>query len=47
MEGNNTLLNLLEADRIGVKISEAFQMHPELTTSALVSWHPQARYFTT
>ncbi len=47
MEGNNTLLNLLQADRIGVKISEAFQMHPELTTSALVSWHPQARYFTT
>ena len=47
MEGNTTLLQLLAADRIGVKISEAFQMHPELTTSALVSWHPQARYFTT
>ncbi|APJ03351.1 methionine synthase [Silvanigrella aquatica] len=47
MEGNGTLLQLLAADRIGVQISEAFQMHPELTTSALVSWHPQARYFTT
>jgi 5-methyltetrahydrofolate--homocysteine methyltransferase len=47
MEGNSDLLKLLEAERIGIQISEAFQMHPELTTSALVSWHPQARYFTT
>ena len=47
MEGNTLLLNLLEANRIGVHISESFQMHPELTTSALVTWHPQARYFTT
>lgn len=47
MEGNATLLNLLEAERIGVHISEAYQMHPELTTSALVTWHPQARYFST
>ncbi|WGL59369.1 methionine synthase [Pigmentibacter sp. JX0631] len=47
MEGNATLLNLLDASRIGVFISEAYQMHPELTTSALVSWHPQARYFST
>ena len=47
MEGNSDLIKLLEADRIGIQISEAFQMHPELTTSALVSWHPQARYFTT
>ncbi|WP_338637338.1 methionine synthase [Spirobacillus cienkowskii] len=47
MEGNTLLLNLLEANRIGVHISESSQMHPELTTSALVTWHPQARYFTT
>lgn len=47
MEGNATLLNLLEAKRININISEAFQMHPELTTSALISWHPQARYFST
>lgn len=47
MEGNIDLLKLLDAKRIDVQISEAFQMHPELTTSALVAWHPQARYFTT
>ncbi|KAB8032074.1 methionine synthase [Fluviispira multicolorata] len=47
MESNVPLLKLLGADRIGVKISEAFQMDPEMTTSALVSWHPQARYFST
>lgn len=47
MEGNAPLLKLLDAERIDVQISEAFQMHPEMSTSALVCWHPQARYFST
>lgn len=47
MESNAPLLNLLEADRIGVHLSESFQMTPEQTTSAIVAWHPQARYFAT
>jgi 5-methyltetrahydrofolate--homocysteine methyltransferase len=45
MELNAPLLRLLGAQRIGVELSESFQMVPEQTTSAIVSWHPQARYF--
>ena len=45
MEGNKTIIDLLQAQRIGVALSESFQMVPEQTTSALVTWHPQARYF--
>jgi 5-methyltetrahydrofolate--homocysteine methyltransferase len=45
MEANKTLLNLLQAERIGITLSETFQMVPEQSTSALVFWHPQARYF--
>ena len=47
LEGNATLLDLLGGERIGVGISEQFQMDPEYSTSALVAWHPQARYFAT
>ncbi|WP_186649085.1 methionine synthase [Fluviispira vulneris] len=47
MESNIPLLKLLDAERIAVRVSEAFQMAPEMTTSALVCWHPQARYFST
>lgn len=40
------LLELLEADRIGVHVSdESFQLHPEQSTSAIVVHHPQAKYF--
>jgi 5-methyltetrahydrofolate--homocysteine methyltransferase len=39
------LLKLLGADRIGISLTESFQMVPEQSTSALVLWHPQARYF--
>jgi len=45
LEGNATLLELLGGQAIGVTISEQLQMDPEYTTSALVAWHPQARYF--
>ena len=39
------LVDLLEADRIGVELSESFQLHPEQSTDAFVVHHPQARYF--
>ena len=40
------LLELLQADRIGVRVSdESFQLHPEQSTSAIVVHHPQAKYF--
>ncbi len=45
LAGNATLLDLLDGAAIGVDITEQFQMDPEYTTSALVAWHPQARYF--
>jgi 5-methyltetrahydrofolate--homocysteine methyltransferase len=45
LEGNAALLQLLDGGRIGVEISEQYQMDPEYSTSALIAWHPQARYF--
>jgi 5-methyltetrahydrofolate--homocysteine methyltransferase len=36
---------LLDPARIGVTLTENFQMVPEQTTSALVVHHPQAKYF--
>ncbi len=45
LEGNQIVLDLLEGDRLGVRLTETFQMVPEFTTTALVVHHPQARYF--
>jgi 5-methyltetrahydrofolate--homocysteine methyltransferase len=47
LEDNVKVADLLEADRIGVSVSEetAFQFHPEQTTSAIICHHPQAKYF--
>jgi 5-methyltetrahydrofolate--homocysteine methyltransferase len=45
LEGNARILELLEGSHIGVALTEQGQMDPEYTTSALVAWHPQARYF--
>ncbi len=45
LEGNGPILDLLGGGEIGVRLSESHQMDPEYTTSALVAWHPQARYF--
>jgi 5-methyltetrahydrofolate--homocysteine methyltransferase len=39
------LLGLLEAERIGVDLSDEDQLHPEQSTSAIVVAHPQAKYF--
>ncbi|HJW32117.1 MAG TPA: vitamin B12 dependent-methionine synthase activation domain-containing protein, partial [Holophagaceae bacterium] len=45
MEGNAFIQELLQGDALGVHLTESFQMDPEYSTSALVAWHPQARYF--
>jgi 5-methyltetrahydrofolate--homocysteine methyltransferase len=45
LEGNGPILALLGGTAIGVELSETWQMVPEYTTSALIAWHPQARYF--
>ena len=39
------ILELLEAERIGVDLGDEDQLHPEQSTSAIVVHHPQARYF--
>ncbi len=45
LEDQSLLLKLLEAERIGVEMSDEFQLHPEQSTSAIVVHHPQAKYF--
>ncbi|WP_043339624.1 methionine synthase [Belnapia moabensis] len=45
LEDQVPLLRLLGADRIGVSISDEWQLHPEQSTSAIVLHHPQAKYF--
>ncbi|WP_330254769.1 methionine synthase [Nocardia sp. NBC_00565] len=39
------LVDLLEADRVGVVLSEELQLHPEQSTDAFVLLHPEAKYF--
>jgi hypothetical protein len=34
-----------EVARIGVTVSEEYQLHPEQSTSAIVVHHPEAKYF--
>ncbi|RAU22837.1 methionine synthase [Paramagnetospirillum kuznetsovii] len=45
IEDQTALLSLLGADRIGVTLSDEFQLEPEQSTSAIVTIHPQAKYF--
>jgi 5-methyltetrahydrofolate--homocysteine methyltransferase len=40
------LLDLLGAGELGITLSEASQLHPEQSTSAIVCHHPAAKYFT-
>ncbi|MCX8132420.1 MAG: methionine synthase [Roseococcus sp.] len=46
LEDQAPLLELLGAERIGVTLSEEWQLHPEQSTSAIVLHHPRAKYFT-
>ncbi len=39
------ILKLLEAERIGVSLSDEAQLHPEQSTSALVVLNAHAKYF--
>jgi 5-methyltetrahydrofolate--homocysteine methyltransferase len=45
VEQQAVLVDLLEPERIGVELSEEFQLHPEQSTSALIVHHPEAKYF--
>ncbi len=39
------LCELLKPERIGVELSDEFQLHPEQSTSAIIVHHPEAKYF--
>jgi len=45
LEDQEGLLRLLKAERIGVELSDEWQLHPEQSTSAIVLHHPRAKYF--
>jgi 5-methyltetrahydrofolate--homocysteine methyltransferase len=45
LEDQANLFTLLEPERIGVELSEEFQLDPEQSTSAIVLHHPEAKYF--
>jgi 5-methyltetrahydrofolate--homocysteine methyltransferase len=42
---NAKVAELLGASRVGVVVSEGFQLHPEQTTDAIICHHPKAKYF--
>ena len=45
LEQQMQLCELLDPSRIGVELSEEFQLHPEQSTSAIIVHHPEAKYF--
>ncbi|HUN52105.1 MAG TPA: vitamin B12 dependent-methionine synthase activation domain-containing protein, partial [Candidatus Sulfotelmatobacter sp.] len=45
LEDQAPLLRLLDAERIGVSLSDEWQLHPEQSTSAIVVLNPHAKYF--
>ncbi len=45
IEDRAKLVELLDSERIGVVLSEGYQLHPEQSTDAIVSHHPEAKYF--
>jgi 5-methyltetrahydrofolate--homocysteine methyltransferase len=45
LEDRAKIAALLRPERIGVVLSEEFQLHPEQSTDAIVIHHPEATYF--
>ncbi|MET9324766.1 vitamin B12 dependent-methionine synthase activation domain-containing protein, partial [Streptomyces sp. NPDC003038] len=45
LEDRVKIAGLLQPERIGVHLSEEFQLHPEQSTDAIVIHHPEAKYF--
>ena len=45
LEDQAQLLRLLGAERIGISLSDEFQLHPEQSTSAIVVLNSHAKYF--
>ncbi|MGH3342331.1 MAG: methionine synthase [Carbonactinosporaceae bacterium] len=45
LEDRAKIMELLRPERIGVSLSEEYQLHPEQSTDALIVHHPEAKYF--
>jgi len=45
LEDQAKLFELLDPSRIGVELTEEFQLDPEQSTSAIIVHHPEAKYF--
>nr|MBP9097006.1 methionine synthase [Ignavibacteria bacterium] len=45
LEDNKQMFELLHPERLGVELTEEFQMVPEQTTNAIIVHHPEAKYF--
>jgi len=45
LEDRAKVIRLLDPERIGVTLSEEFQLAPEQSTDALIVHHPEAKYF--
>ena len=45
LEAHRPLFAMLRPEEIGVSLTETLEMVPEMSTSAIVAHHPQAKYF--
>lgn len=45
LEDQSMLMELLQPEDIGIKLSEEFMLEPEQSTSAIIVHHPAAKYF--
>ncbi len=45
LDAHKMLFKLLEPEAIGVTLTETMEMVPEVSTSAIIAHHPQAKYF--
>jgi len=45
LEDRAKIVRLLDPQRVGVTLSEGYQLAPEQSTDALITHHPEARYF--
>lgn len=45
LEDRKIVVDLLKPERMGVELSDEYQLHPEQSTDAFVLYHPEAKYF--
>ncbi|MCU1586971.1 MAG: methionine synthase, partial [Frankiales bacterium] len=45
VEDQTKVAELLQWERVGIELSEEFQLTPEQSTSAIIAHHPEAKYF--